>query len=246
MTTKSDEYIELHGEQQKHYFEHSFTGDMSPKATPYIKRQVDELIAFAGLTRDQLILDLGCGSGRYTLEMVERGYRLEGLDITPGLLDKFREFNAGRFDIPLYCENALKPPAELVGRYDAVIGYFTMHHLPDLAVSFAACRDLVKPGGVIAFLEPNPWCPLYYVQIALTPGMTWAGDRGMKDMRPGPVFAAMGEAGLVDSRWDRVGFLPPFAVNRPWGRSLERGLEAVPFLKPMRAFTMMRATRPAA
>lgn len=244
MKESLDSHIKNHGERQREYFETSFSGDMSPSATPYIKRQVSELAAFAGLTKDQLILDLGCGAGRYTLEMADRGYRLEGLDITPGLLEKFKSFDGGRYNIPLYCENALNPPEHLRARYDAVIGFFTMHHLPDLTASFAACRELVKPGGVIAFLEPNPYCVLYYIQMLTTPGMTWEGDKGQMKMRPGPIFQAMNDAGLIDPGWGRVGFLPPFAVNRPWGRSLERLLEATPGLKPFRAFTMMRARRP--
>src|SRR5207248_2929955 len=77
----------------------------------------------------------------------------------------------------------------------------------------------------VAFCEPNPYNPLYYVQIATRPGMTWEGDGGIVDMRPRPVTAALAAAGFGDLYWRRFGFFPPFVANTRLGR-LERPLES--------------------
>jgi 2-polyprenyl-3-methyl-5-hydroxy-6-metoxy-1,4-benzoquinol methylase len=37
------------------------------------------------------ILDVGCGTGRHTVELAKRGYKLTGIDLSNSLLDKARE-----------------------------------------------------------------------------------------------------------------------------------------------------------
>ena len=138
-----------------------------------------------------------------------------------------REYDAGRHDVRLYCVDILDHPSELRERYDVVIGFFTLHHLHDLESSFEATSGLVRSGGTIAFLEPNALNILYYVQIVVTPRMTWEGNRGVGRMRKGVVFDTMRRAGLQDLRLHRFGFFPPFVSNRRWGGALQAVLERV-------------------
>jgi hypothetical protein len=105
---------------------------------------------------------------------------------------------------------------------------------------------LVRPGGRVVFLEPNPLNVLYYLQIVIAPGMTWAGDKGILKMRARIVFDAMERAGLSGPSVARFGFFPPFLANRPWGSRLERTLERVPVWEPFLPFQLLRGVRPAA
>ncbi len=43
------------------------------------------------LGRPELVLDLGCGTGRMTLELARRGYDMTGVDISEEMLDKARD-----------------------------------------------------------------------------------------------------------------------------------------------------------
>jgi SAM-dependent methyltransferase len=208
---------------QESYFQKSYGGNMLPGETNYIRRQVDALLKFAQLDPEQETLEIGCGMGRYTFELLRRNYQLEGLDLTQYLLDEFERLNPG-FTIPLHCANALDPPQELLDRFDAVIGFFTLHHLPDLEASFRASARMCKPGGIIAFLEPNPLNPLYYFQIPFTRGMSFKGEKGMFQMRRKPLFEAARKAGLSRPRLMTFGSVPPFLMNRTWGPKLEDGL----------------------
>ena len=79
----------------------------------------------------------------------------------------------------------------------------------------------------MVFCEPNPYNPLYYVQIATRPGMTWQGDGGIVNIRRRPLNRALADAGLDDLYWKRFGFFPPFLTNGPLA-ALERPLESFP------------------
>jgi hypothetical protein len=95
---------------------------------------------------------------------------------------------------------------------------------------------MLKPSGRIAFLEPNAYNVSYYLQILLSPRMTWEGDKGVCQMRPGVVFPAMEKAGFRNLRLRRFGFMPPALANRKPFRLIERAMESLPPLKPVRAF----------
>jgi len=105
---------------------------------------------------------------------------------------------------------------------------------------------LVRPGGRVAFLEPNPYNPSYYLQILITPRMTWRGERGLLSMRRARVCGAMTRAGLRAPSIARFGLFPPALANRSWARPLEALGEAAVSWTPCLAFQVFSATRPSA
>ena len=111
-----------------------------------------------------------------------------------------------------------------------------LHHLYDLDTAFASLASVLKPGARIAFCEPNGWNPLFYLQILVTPSMTWRGERGLPRMTPRSVLGAMARQGFTDLDAKRYGFFPPFLVNMTAGRKLESFLEKSRMLRPLRAF----------
>lgn len=104
--------------------------------------------------------------------------------------------------------------------------------------------SLLRPGGRAAFLEPNPLNPLYYAQIAMTPGMRWKAERGILKMRPDFILAALKSAGMVNLAATRFGFFPPRIVNRPAGARLEGRLERIGFLEPFLPFQLFSGRLP--
>jgi SAM-dependent methyltransferase len=237
--------LEEHNRAQRRYFEDREKRRMLPTGSPYLRRHVEELVRFASLDPPARLLEIGSGMGRYTFLFAERGFEVEALDLSPVLLERLQRFDGGRFGIRVHAADVAEPPPNLLGRFDAVLGLFTLHHLHDLDRCFAALAKLVRPGGRVVFLEPNPLNPLYYVQIAATPGMTWQGDGGIIRMRPAVVFGAMDVAGLRRLRLRRFGFFPPFVANRGWAPGLEARLERVRSLRRVLPFQLFAGERPA-
>jgi SAM-dependent methyltransferase len=234
-----------HNAAQREYFEGMVKRTMVPRPSPYLERHLDEALRFGDVSLQDRVLEVGCGMGRYTLLLARRGLRVEGLELSRVLLDRLRQFDAGQHDIPLHCADLADSLPELRDRFDVVLGFFMLHHVHDLAACFAGIRRLLRPGGRAVFVEPNPYNPLFYIQIAVTPGMTWQGDRGIIRMRRCPIANAIAAAGLTRFALRRFGFFPPFLANRPAGARVERVLEKIRLWRPILPFQLFRAERDA-
>jgi SAM-dependent methyltransferase len=233
--------IDRHNRSQRTYFEERLSPRMVPRRSRYLERHLDELVRFAALRPTDRILEVGCGMGRYTLLLADRGYHVEGNDLSPLLLERLRSYDGSRERIPLHAFDIASPPSELHGAYDAVVGLFMLHHLHDLELSFRGLAKLLRPEGRLAFLEPSALTPFFYAQIALTRGMTWRGDGGVARMRPGVVLPALRAAGLVGERSGVFGFFPPALADTGTGAAIERTLERARPLRPFRAFALFGA-----
>lgn len=235
----ADPGLEAHNAYQRAYYTGSHKTTMKPADSPYVRRHVDQLLAFAGVGPGDAVLDVGCGEGKYTLEIAARGVAVEGVDLTPALLDRLHAADGGRYGIRTVCADVRTlADRDDLGPYDAVVGFMCLHHMEDLDGTFAALRTVAKPGATVAFLEPNAFYPGFYAQVALTPGMTWQAERGIVRMRPGVVGAAMSRAGLRDVTVRRFGWFPPMVTNRPGGARLEDALDALPVPRLTRAFAI--------
>lgn len=227
-----------HNEYQRRYYSTRpvprMTADLAQ--TPYVRRHVAEVLAELGVESGGRVLDLGCGPGKYTIALAAEGLDVEGLDLTPALVEMLRETAP---DIPVHLADAAELPDGLRGRFDAVTGFFFLHHLPALVPTLSSARAALRPGGRAVFLEPNPLFVGYYAQIALTPGMTWRGERGILNMTSRNLERAARSAGFDRFEQRVFGAAPPALANRSWGRRLESAFESLPGWGHVGAFRLV-------
>ncbi|MFZ4058831.1 MAG: class I SAM-dependent methyltransferase [Ferruginibacter sp.] len=236
--------IQYYNNIQLEYFSQRIKKTMVPVNSAYVNRQVDELIAASGMRRTDRILDVGCGMGKYTLNLLAKGYKVEGLDLNPFLLQQLLRYNDNRFPVKLHLADIIEAPEELNEQYDVIIGFMVLHHLHILHTCFQSMYRLLKPGGKIIFLEPNPLNPLFHVQIWFTPGMSYAGEKGLKDMTKKKLFSSLEFAGFAGMQIQRFGLLPPALYNKPVGGKLDQGFSKIKPLSPLMAFQLISATKP--
>lgn len=244
MSHAPDEKVRTHNLHQRQYFERAGKKTMAPVDSTYLRRHIAQVLRSVELRSTDRVLEVGSGMGRYTLLLAELEVKVTGLDLSPVLLKRLREYNAGRYSIPLLAADVEHPPVEQNQGFDIVIGFFTLHHLYSISKGLRGIRQLLNPGGRVVFLEPNPYSPLYYLQILITPGMTWAGERGMLRMRPKIVFQAMREVGLMPHAHYHFGCLPPQIVNQRWGAALEELCERISIMRSFRPFILFKGQLP--
>jgi tRNA (cmo5U34)-methyltransferase len=102
------------------------------------------------------VLDLGTGDGRLLARLRRDRPRMlgVGLDFSAAMLAAARERLAGEDRIELV-EHDLDDPLPMLGRFDAVVSSFAIHHLEHERKRslYAEAFDLLEPGGVFANFE---------------------------------------------------------------------------------------------
>jgi SAM-dependent methyltransferase len=112
--------------------------------------QLEELALAAGL-RGERLLDVGCGTGCSSEAMVERGYDVVGVDVSPGMLEVAERRLGGA--VPLLCHDMRELPE--IGRFDIVWSVSDSVNFlvedGDLIDAFTGFRRNLVPGGLVVF-----------------------------------------------------------------------------------------------
>jgi SAM-dependent methyltransferase len=101
------------------------------------------------------VLELGCGAGDLSLELLRRGARLTALDVSPRMVERARSRTAGGSFVVAPAEETGLPDAS----FDLVVGKWVLHHV-DVAAAAAETRRLLAPGGRAVFFENQDRNPL--------------------------------------------------------------------------------------
>ena len=100
---------------------------------------------FAG----RLVLDAGCGMGRFTRIAAELGAELVGIDLSPAVQAVFAE--TARLPRLHVIRGDLTRPPLRPGSFDLVYSLGVLHHTPDTRTALQAVVPLARSGGTIAF-----------------------------------------------------------------------------------------------
>jgi SAM-dependent methyltransferase len=121
------------------------------------------LVAAAGLDRDgvRVVLDVGCGTCRYTRELA-RGLAatVVALDTAPLLLARARDDVPPNVRLAAADVEALPVPD---ASCDAVVGNAVLHHLR-LERAVPELVRVLRPGGRFCFAEPNLLNPQVFLE----------------------------------------------------------------------------------
>ena len=97
---------------------------------------------------DLNILDLGCGTGRSAIHLHRRAVRLEGVDLSPRMLDKARSL--GLYD-HLHCADMLDYCHSHEGVYDLIFAADSINYFGRLDELFRSIRHTLRPDGLFGF-----------------------------------------------------------------------------------------------
>lgn len=173
-------------------------------------------------------LELGCGTGEFTVRLVESECTLTAVDISEASLARCRERVGERAE--LLVGNIETGEGLGESEFDAIVGVSVLHHV-DVEACLRNVFPRLRPGGLFAFTEPNILNP-----------QVWAERRFATIRRRRHVLAHeiafrastlqrfFEDAGLVVDVAEPFEFLHPATPGRLVGavERLERTLEATP------------------
>jgi len=161
--------------------------DDSQNQTEEYRACVSLVVEHADPTPDDVVVDLGCGTGAVGLALAESAKRVLGRDVSEGMMDQAREKarEAGIENVEFEYGSFREPNVEAAdvgssetpradardARVDVVVSNFAMHHLSDEekreaidAIAALGPRRFVL-GDVMFFGEPDPENPLYSPEV---------------------------------------------------------------------------------
>jgi SAM-dependent methyltransferase len=229
----------------------------TPAGLRRAKRRAELIARQAKLAPEVTALEVGCGGGLFTELFAATGATVLAVEISPELVELARARGlpservrvlCGRFeDVPIPQERGTGQRADrFAAPFDAVIGSSVLHHL-DLEAALRRMLGLLRPGGTLAFAEPNlinpqvwmerrfrHWERFRYVSPDETAFVRWRLADVMESM------------GFVDVRITPFDWLHPATPGAIVGavECCGRALESIPLLREAAGSLLIRGRRP--
>lgn len=112
----------------------------------------DAAIARAGLTSDDVVADVGTGTGFVIQGLAPRVAQVYGFDESPEMLDAAQRNLAAFNNVELREARGDRLPLP-DGSLDAVFGNMYLHHAPDPAAAITEMARLLRPGGKLVLTD---------------------------------------------------------------------------------------------
>lgn len=102
----------------------------------------------------RLTIDLGCGEGRVTRDLVDRGHRVVGVDISPAMSQSAATHPG--MPVTAVVGDAARMPIK-DGHADLVVAFMSLQDMDDIVRAIAEAARVLTPGGrlVIAIVHPT-------------------------------------------------------------------------------------------
>jgi ubiquinone/menaquinone biosynthesis C-methylase UbiE len=97
-------------------------------------------------------LDVGCGEGRVSRDLVARGHRVTGLDASPTLLRAAAEADPAASHVQGRAEALPFPDAS----FDLIVAYNSLMDVADMPVAVAEASRVLGPGGRLCACVTHP------------------------------------------------------------------------------------------
>ncbi len=162
----------------------------------YPSELFDDLIAVAGLAPGDRLLEIGCATGKATLPLARRGFRITCIELGPDLADTARR-NLGGLGTDII-EDRFEDWQPAPGEQFSLVFAATAWNWIDPARRYALAWRALRPGGHLAF-----WNALHVLPDG--------GDPSFREIQD--IYDEIGEGLPPGSTWPRPGELADQAAE---------------------------------
>jgi 2-polyprenyl-3-methyl-5-hydroxy-6-metoxy-1,4-benzoquinol methylase len=126
---------------------------------PLIAIEEKITLNFIGNVKNQKVLDIGCGTGRYCKLLADRGAKVVGIDPSARMLEyaKRKITHDCKFELRLErIEDAEFP----TGHFNVVVCALTLGHIPELEPVIKKLSHTIKSRGRLIISDIHPYWPI--------------------------------------------------------------------------------------
>jgi len=212
----------------------------------------NSFVNFLELEKGSKILEIGGGTGRYSLPLLKQGYKLYELDLSKESLDSLKQLSK-EFGLASMLEGIILATGDKIPlrkcSFDAAICIHLLHHVPDIKKVVNEMSKVVREGGTVVCLEPNPLCPYWYFSIPLSGLKKWSVEKGLVRCSEHNLKNIFRSYGLIDIQIEKQGFIPPALMDSSVFRNfcvmLDNKLSSakIPFINTFSAVHFIKGTK---
>jgi ubiquinone/menaquinone biosynthesis C-methylase UbiE len=184
-----------------------------------------------------MVMEVGAGQGRFTIELARHVGHLDANDVSRHeitLLNTFAKKEKVKNVKGSFLDLLTFHASSLSKKYQAVTGFFVLHHLPKERLDrvVAELVRVLKPNGVMCFVEPNNTYPFHVVEWILVNDMCWQIEQGIYTNYLGILKRTLEKHGMRLILFRKFGFFPPQIINHfPWVVSIDEVIAQIPLLR---------------
>jgi SAM-dependent methyltransferase len=206
------------------------------------EHMAQRILAVTGAGKSSRVLSLGCGIGDTELLLAPHVGSVTGIDLSPAAIRQARADAEAKSIKNVEFLEASADAAELDGRrFDAIIGIFFLHHVPDAELRPMADRihGWLTKDGVFYGLDPSRYRLSGFIGSILIPKMMSRYQTpDERELKPAEMRALFTEAGF-DARTSYydftstplAGLAPSWRAGYRAARALDEALIRVPLLR---------------
>ena len=164
---------------------------------------------------EDLILDIGCGTGRASLAFAQKGSTVVGLDISEEMVKKARDKSR---DLSLqdqtdYLVGDAENPPFANNSFDAVIAFGVLHHVPRPQDLLREISRLLKPDGYYFGHENNKTMLRPLFDLAMKISKLWDEEAGNHPLISQKELDQWSKCAGMEVKSKTSVFLPPHIFN---------------------------------
>jgi len=138
---------------QQEYFQDQYKQELridSPEMAKRLDQEKQRLRFFRSLKKKGKVLDIGCGRGYFLLACRNKGYQVEGVDLSADVAAYVRR----ELNIPVHVgeTNDVRIPD---GSFDVITMWHALEHTTDPNINLQKARQWLKDDGILVVDVPN-------------------------------------------------------------------------------------------
>jgi ubiquinone/menaquinone biosynthesis C-methylase UbiE len=154
------------------------TYNQTRKADPYLVTRMSALLAPES---GQQFLDIGCGTGNYTLELAKHNVNIVGIDPSNEMLGRARSRSE-----EIEWRQGIAEDIQLQDTsQDGVLAWLTTHHWSDIDQGFKEIFRILKPRGSVLIFTSTPeqmehyWLHHYFPKMMMASGCKMQSEKDL-------------------------------------------------------------------